>query len=327
MGIRPDISVIVPCYNAEKYLDVCLSSLRAQTVPEIEIILINDGSTDRTGEILHAYQKEDPRVRLIETGNHGVSAARNLGIDQARGSYLAFLDADDAFEKDALSRLYQGAVRSGADIISANHTLFDQSTRRRERLHITTGIIQPSEIVRELIHMHRIFNNIWNKLYRADLFRDGPRLNENIRIGEDVLLNLRLYLHVTRVQHIQEGTYVYRVHEGSAMKSITSYSDAHQPMLHAMSQLLLEEGVKEKYFCDFLQSCVWLDEKERGIRECMKHFNDRIRPLVLEGIDESRIPKRDMALYRRVIQGNFPGFYYLMRIREKTLHRTWRIKR
>ena len=326
MNHMVDISVIVPCFNAERYLRVCLESLKAQKTPEIEMIFIDDGSSDATGAILDAFARTEPRAQVVHILNSGVSAARNRGLSMAKGRYIAFVDADDALEEDSFARLYQAAVRSGAQITSANHILFDEALGQRVPVEIEPVVQLPSEIVREIIHMHRIYNNIWNKLYARELF-DGLRLDEGVRIGEDALLNLRLYLRARRVSHLPECTYVYRVHSRSAMASIGGYSEAHQPMLRSMSGILLSEGVKELYFRDFLQSCVWVDEKEQGIRACMRVFNEKIRPLVLAGVDGTRIPQKDAAVYRMVVAGRFPQFYMMQRVKEKLTGRKWGIRR
>ena len=327
MNALIDVSVIVPCFNAERYLSVCLESLKAQRSPEIEMIFIDDGSTDATGAILDAFARKEPRAKVLHIHNSGVSAARNWGISQASGRYIAFVDADDALEENGLAILYQGAMRSGAQITSANHVLFDMARSQRIPVQIEPVVQQPSEIVKEIIHMHRIYNNIWNKLYDRELFADGLRLDESVRIGEDALLNLQLYLRAHKVVHLPESTYVYRVHSQSAMASIREYAEAHQPMLRGMSALLLREGIKELYFRDFLQSCVWIEEKFQGIRACMRVFNERIRPLVLEGVDAARIPEKDAKLYRMVTRGSFPVFYTLTRAREKLTGKRWGIRR
>lgn len=322
-----DISVIVPCYNAQRYLNVCLESLKAQKTPEIQMIFIDDGSTDDTGAMLDAFAFIEPRAQVIHTKNRGVSAARNAGIALAEGRYITFMDADDALEEGSFARLYQAAVRSGAQILSSNHTLFDEAKGCRVPVKIEPVVQQPAEIVREIIHMHRIYNNVWNKLYVRELFESGLALDEHVRIGEDALLNLQLYLRAKRVAHLPECTYVYRVHQHSAMANVKGYSEAHQPMLKGMNRILQQEGVKELYFRDYLQSCVWIDEKEKGIRASMRTFNDRIRPLVLEGIDGARIPKKDKRIYSFVERGVFPQYYVFRRAQERITGRKWGIRR
>ena len=326
MNQRADISVIVPCYNADRYLNVCLESLKAQKTPLIEMILIDDGSTDATGAILDAFAAGEPRARVLHMPNSGVSAARNRALELATGRYIAFVDADDALEENGLMLLFQHAVRTGAQIVSANHTVFDMEKSQRVRVEIEPVVQQPSEIVKEIIHMHRIYNNLWNKLYASELL-SGLRLDERVRIGEDALLNLQVFQRARRVSHLSECTYVYRVHSTSAMARIQGYSQAHQPMLRSMSEILLGEGIKELYFRDFLQSCVWIDEKERGIRQTMARFDEHIRPLVLEGICADRIPQKDRMVFQLVCRGLFPAFYQLMRVREKITGKRWGIRR
>ena len=326
MNQRADISVIVPCYNSERYLNVCLESLKAQKSPSIEIILIDDGSKDHTGAMLDAFAETEPRAIVVHKENGGVSSARNCGLSIAKGRYIAFMDADDALEEDSLFRLYQHAVRTGAQIVSANHTLFDMAVSQRIPVMVEPVVQQPSEIVKEILHMHRIYNNLWNKLYVKELF-DGMMLDEGVRIGEDALFNLQLYLRAKRVSHLRAYTYVYRVHDASVMANVRGYSQAHQPMLRGMSEKLLAAGMKELYFRDFLQTAVWIDEKERGIRASMRRFDAHIRPLVLEGICPRRIAERDMRLYQLTVRGGFPAFYMLMRVREKITGKRWGIRR
>ena len=326
MNKQADISVIVPCYNAQRYLGVCLESLKAQKGPLLELIFIDDGSVDATGAMLDAFAAGDQRAKVLHIPNGGVSAARNLGLDQATGRYIAFVDADDVLEENALRLLYEEALGTGAQIISANHTLFDET--RRERIPVELAPVEqlPDCIVQEIIHMHRIYNNIWNKLYDSSLL-EGVRLDEGVRIGEDALLNLRLFLRARKVAHLDAYTYVYRIHGGSAMAGVRAHSEAHQPMLRGMDHILTQEGVKELYFRDFLQTCVWVDEKQRGIRACMKTFDQRVRPLVLQEIDRSRLSLQDARLYWIVSRGFFPAFYVLMRIREKLTGKRWGIRR
>ncbi len=326
MSKQADISIIVPCYNAQRYLNVCLESLKAQKGPELEIIFIDDGSTDETGAMLDAFVGGDARVKVYHIPNGGVSAARNLGIAHASGRYIAFVDADDALEEQSMRLLYEEAVRTGARIVSANHTLFD--VERNERIPVELPPVEqlPDRIVQEIIHMHRIYNNIWNKLYDRALF-DGVRLDENVRIGEDALLNLQLFLRARKVAHLDAYTYVYRIHGSSAMAGVRDHSAAHQPMLQGMNRILLNEGVKELYFRDYLQTVVWIDEKQRGIRACMKTFDDRVRPLALEGVEKSRLNLQDAKLYQIVKMGLFPAFYMLMRVREKLTGKKWGIRR
>ena len=327
MNQRPDISVIVPCYNAQRYLNVCLESLRAQKSPVIEMLFIDDGSTDETGAMLDRFAAIEPRARVVHGRNSGVSAARNKGLDMATGRYIAFMDADDALEENSLFCLYQHALHTNAQIVTANHTLFDMATMRRIPVESEPIGEQSAQIVKEIIHMHRIYNNIWNKLYDRTLFNETTRLDEGVKIGEDALLNLRLFHRARRVQHVSERTYVYRVHDASAMANIRGYAAAHQPMLRGMNAALLEFGIKALYFRDFLQSCVWIDEREAGIVASMRRFNGEIRPLVMDGIEESAVVQGDKRLYCLTRAGFFPVMYLFARAWERLTGRRWGIRR
>ena len=321
-----DLSVVIPCYNAGRYLEACLKSLQGQELTNTEFIFVDDGSTDGSDALLDEFAESDRRARVLHLENGGVSRARNIAIDMARGRYLAFVDADDALEPGALSRLLALADAQQADIVSADHAVvMDGGARREVRLGAPDE--DPVEVVGRIVSMHPIYNNLWNKLYARELFEGGLRLDESVRIGEDALLNLQLYLHARRVMHITEHTYVYRVHAYSAMANLGQYSQAHQPMLRGMNAILQKEGVKELYFRDFLQSCVWVDEKETGIRDCMKRFNAQIRPLVLDGVEAARIPQKDERLYRIVRGGRFRQYYMLLRVREKITKKKWGIRR
>ena len=115
MNLTPKISVIVPVYNVEKYLRKCIDSLTNQTLKDIEIILVNDGSTDNSGSIIDEYAKQDKRVIAIHKENGGQSSARNMGLDIAKGKYVGFIDSDDWIELDMYENMYLALVKGNAD--------------------------------------------------------------------------------------------------------------------------------------------------------------------------------------------------------------------
>ena len=129
------MSVIIPVYNAEKYLRGCMDSVLSQTLRELEVICVDDGSTDGSAAILEEYAEKDSRVRVLRQENKGAGAARNLGID-AKGEYVAFVDADDSLCPDSLEPLYRQAKRTGADVIRSRAYDCDAQTgRRTESVH------------------------------------------------------------------------------------------------------------------------------------------------------------------------------------------------
>lgn len=240
----------------------------------------------------------------------------------ATGRYIAFVDADDVLEENALSILYQAAVlHRRADYVGQPYAL-RCGEGLRVPVEIEPVVPQPSEIVREIIHMHRIYNNLWNKLYVRELFEDGLRLMKTCasrgRAAQFAAISAReehraysgSNLCLPRTRQFRHGEH------GALQRGAPA-------MLRSMSAILLREGVKELYFRDFLQSCVWVDEKETGIFACMKRFNAHIRPLVLDGVQEERIPQWDLRVYRAVVKGWFPQLYILLRVREKLTKKKW----
>ena len=113
----PKISIIIPVYNAEQYLEDCLLSISQQTFGDFEILAVNDGSTDRSLEILKKYQEKEPRLKVFSQENKGVSAARNLGVEYAKGEYIIFLDSDDYIENNMIESLLKVAIENQSDIV------------------------------------------------------------------------------------------------------------------------------------------------------------------------------------------------------------------
>lgn len=140
----PKISVIVPIYNVERYLSECINSILRQTFSDFECILVNDGSTDICGEICNNYQKIDNRIQIIHQSNKGVSAARNIGINIAKGEYITFIDSDDIIHHSYLYYLYNTAKKYNTDLVQCFYTQFtknkptdqDIDIREREREYI-----------------------------------------------------------------------------------------------------------------------------------------------------------------------------------------------
>ena len=128
--MRPDVSIIVPCYNVAAYVDDCLDSLVRQTLRNIEIICINDGSMDDTWAHLLRWKEKDGRIILLNQQNAGVSAARNAGLDAARGLYVGFADPDDYVDPEMYSRLFSAALEHDADIVECGNHVFEDSSDR-----------------------------------------------------------------------------------------------------------------------------------------------------------------------------------------------------
>lgn len=209
---QPLISVIVPVYNVEGYLEGCLSSLLAQTWPSMEIILVDDASTDGSGLLCDAYAARDARVRAAHfQENRGPSAARNRGIRWARGAFLSFVDADDRVEPDLLERLYRCLEETGAEVSAC---AADGITLRRG----PAAVYSRPEAVRCLAQGFP-FNHVpWGKLYRGELVRQCP-FDESVFYSEDLLFLYSVLKRARRVSYLPDVLYHYTHREGSQVQS------------------------------------------------------------------------------------------------------------
>ena len=196
------ISVIVPVYNVEPYLCQCLDSILTQTYQNIEIILINDGSTDASPKICDKYGKRDRRIIVFHTENHGLSAARNLGIKNAHGEWIMFVDSDDWVEPGFCELPYNAAVEKRADLVIFERALLDADGNETGKKYHLSGMISE----RTAVECGR--PAVWNKLYRKQLFRT-IRYPEG-RLFEDVATTHRVIHEAGRIVALDETLYNYR---------------------------------------------------------------------------------------------------------------------
>jgi len=187
------VSVIMPIYNAYDYLRPAVDSVLDQTMREIELICVDDGSTDHSLDILKEYQSADCRVRIITENNAGPSWARNKGLSRARGEYVIFLDADDFYEPTLLERLYDLAVRDRLDIAVTEYDLYNDSTAVFEKKIKCEreDIFTPGAVISKNDHPDEIFqcvsNFVWNKMFRREFLEEKELTFDNeLRVFEDV---------------------------------------------------------------------------------------------------------------------------------------------
>jgi len=186
------ISVIVPVYNAENYLSACLDSILSQTYQDFEIILIDDGSKDASGQICDAYAGKDPRIQVVHQENGGVSRARNRGLELATGELISFIDSDDTLEPDMYELLVRVMQEHNADI---SHCGYKHIVGEEIRLvHDTKRVIpQHTQEALDCFVDGRLFGGgLWNKLYRRELL-DGLSFREDLKNNEDILFNFEAF--------------------------------------------------------------------------------------------------------------------------------------
>lgn len=208
----PKISVIVPVYNVENYLPQCIDSIRRQTLSDIEIICIVDGSTDRSESILRLYEKVEPRLRVISKPNGGLSSARNVGIDESKSPILMFVDSDDLITSDACEVVYAAFDSFDAEVVTFGahcYPRFDAPLW----LH---DVLSPQDIFYPKFSTAILFEEksrpfVWRTAVKADLLkRTGLRFDETVKFGEDQIFHFEVYPKARGVLFISNKLYKYR---------------------------------------------------------------------------------------------------------------------
>ena len=240
MLVDDKITVIVPVYNVENYLRKCLDSIIAQTYKNIEIIVVNDGSTDASGQICQEYTQIDNRIVYIEKENGGLSEARNVGLDKMTGSYVTFIDSDDWAELDYVEILYKKIIEYQADISVGNYYSYNEDEETYyfhiygdsyyEKVYDNISIFENLYESQEMKSFALI--SAWGKLYKAKLF-DYLRFDKG-KLGEDGYFNQKMYLSVNKVVYLNKGLYAYRQRSGSITKTWT------EKWMHALVDAMSE---------------------------------------------------------------------------------------
>lgn len=211
----PKISIIVPVYKVEKYITQCLDSIITQTFSDWECILIDDGSPDNSGKICDEYATKDSRLIVIHQENAGVSAARNSGLDIAKGEYITFIDSDDWVEPDYLTTLYDILLEKKCDIVIVGIRKIINLSKKKEILP-KRGFL---DIPNDLIH---ISNGVLAKLYKKELILKNKILfPTNIVIAEDLLFNFNLFLCTDKIYGVDKALYNYVNNPSSCINNIS----------------------------------------------------------------------------------------------------------
>lgn len=213
------VSVIVPVYNVEDYITDCVSSITMQTYKNLEIILVNDGSTDTSGEILEKLKIKDSRIILVDQKNGGVSKARNTGLDKASGDYIMFIDSDDWIDQEMVEKMLTIATTSKVGIVSCGMKYVDMSGKTRDNFygnHTEGKVLNTRELYLEIIdELTYGGGSLCCRLIERGATKD-VRFIESMRISEDQEWLLRVAENVSAAVYLREALYNVRVRRGSA---------------------------------------------------------------------------------------------------------------
>lgn len=225
-----EISVVVPIFNVENYLERSINSLINQTFKNLEIILVNDGSTDNSKLICEQFKKLDDRIILINKKNEGVSIARNTGIENARGKYIVFMDPDDSIDLEMYDSLYNAIEKANCDICMCNYNRVENNHIKKIKLPFESGLHEKETIDNLILELvcnknfgeESVMGSPWRAIYRSDIIRENNIIfPKNIRPMQDLIFNLQYLKCCESLYIIQDFHYSYYVNEGSG---VTSYN-------------------------------------------------------------------------------------------------------
>lgn len=229
------ISIIIPVYNAEKYLSECLKSLLRQTLKEIEIICINDGSSDNSLSILENFQLKDSRIKIINQKNSGVAVTRNNGISLATGEFIGFVDSDDWVDEDYFEKLYNAAKKFNSDVAAGDFYRRGKILRSKKlKYKKEEFFVEPADKIKKAFIPK--YNYIWNKIYKRESLLNLNIPFENGRYYEDVIWIVKIIYYLKGFVTVPDTFYHYRKTEGSI---VTQKSKKHlEDRIHAESEMI-----------------------------------------------------------------------------------------
>ena len=334
------VSVIVPVYRVEQYLSTCLDSILDQTYPNLQIILVDDGSPDRCGEICEEYRRRDARVQVIHKENGGVSSARNVGLQAAEGEWIAWVDSDDWISQDMVEYLLDGALQNRADAAVCGRY---EVHPKKMYAHgpETAGVLTPEQALRKLLDVNdrEIENYLWDKLWRRSLF-EGIRFPEG-KTFEDFAVVFRLFERCERIACLPEAKYFYLQRSGDIMRdaSLANHLNRYEAaktrydgMIGAWPQF--EDMLVSR--CVRMAVNVWIAcgraprsqrEQERLRLEAVSAF---LGPYIQKGFRPEILGAAGQAIVRLLPYPRGWSFaaartiYWLYRVRQGSLRQGWR---
>lgn len=328
------VSIVVPCYNVENYVAECLDSLCTQTYQNLQIICVDDGSTDKTTDIISQYQEKDERISLIRQANQYAGRARNYGLEKADGRYVCFLDADDFFRTDMIEKMVGVAERYDTDIVLCNARFYND---------VTKEISEPSHILstRYLTHAGKVFcyRDIperilavggvvpWNKLYRIDFIKEKKlAFQETRRCNDEYFVGMSMVL-ARKISYIDERFVTYRMNNNNSLQGYagTEVSFDFFKALYALRQGLAREGlleeVQKNYVNKALQGCRVALERQKDVQKFVEiyHF---LKTEAFEKLGIQNLSREDIYAgsewYEKVMKYDALGylFYSLKEMQE-----------
>ena len=275
------VSVIIPVYNTSKYLHHCLDSVLSQTFAEFEIIIINDGSTDNSLEILREYEAKDNRIVVIDKNNEGVSAARNCGIKVAKGEYIMFCDSDDFVTPNWIEKLYEAIYKHPNSWVDCDYYKYDAVKNLVTPNHmknITSDMVIPNSEY-YIYYKNQNSHSCWNRIYKKDvLYSNNILFPVDISVGEDVLFNIEYIRYCDAFFHVSSELYYWNNDNNMSLsrKEDKKYYDTikvlYFPRLSVVSQKDKQNFIDD-YFYRFYLCLEKIYQNNNSKKDAIKYGN------------------------------------------------------
>ena len=272
------VSIIIPVYNANKLIERCINSIINQTYKNIEIICVNDGSTDNSLDLLENFNKNDKRVIVISKENAGVSSARNAGIKLATGKYIMFVDSDDYLLENCIEKFIEYAQKEDSEFIISNH-LIEKNFKILNNSDIKNiNIKTKTEFINNflLFYKNYMFNQNWNKLFLREKIK--TMFDESRTLGEDMLFNIEYLKNIDKVSFFYEKLYVYNMDNENSITKKNKHTEKEFLELYKFlyNDLFFKNNIKPSFKFDVFvlkHYCSYLEELYgNNLKEKMKKF-------------------------------------------------------
>lgn len=258
------VSIIVPIYNSSKVIERCLESILNQTYSNIEIICINDGSTDNSLELIKKIENKDSRIKKVNKENSGVSSARNLGLEFATGKYILFVDADDFIENNMVEKLVNTIITEKSDLVICNYKIKFYDKIVKNKFKVKEKSVDKKNFLKYLNQYCKkaFFNQPWNKLYVKSKISNNFSLN--LYIGEDLQFNINYLNEINKISFLNEYLYIY---DTTTENSLTKTKE------NSLRQLLniYKDMYRKLYYDNHLVTSIFLDIYI--LKTCIHHLN------------------------------------------------------
>lgn len=268
-----DISVIIPIYNVEQYLKRCVDSVLSQQEISLEIILVDDGSTDSSGKICDDYASKNSNVRCLHIENSGPATAKNRGYDIAKGNYVAFIDSDDEIKHDMFSVMLKSGYQHNADIVCCNYIQVDEDGNISHTQH--TGqeyVLNQDEALKAILIKDKIYSQCWTKIYKRETMdMHQVRNTEGLKTEEDFIYNIQAFACSQTVCIVDKPLYIY-THRNKSLSKDYYRNHINQYIDNRILRLELVDNIINKRFPHL---------KEYSTYHCIFYYNELIGRICL----------------------------------------------